>query len=154
MKSLKAGAVLLSIWSGLNLLVAVAVTAMTVTGQPPPALSLLFADTEIRGLDKNILAVVNAQAALANPSVVALCIVVLAIIWKGLIARAWWTFWILAAALVPLQVFGFVSDAFLGHHNLVANVASTLVLTAGLSLSGHALRRNVPPTGPSATPGV
>jgi hypothetical protein len=152
MKSLKAGAVLLSIWSSFNLLVAVMVTAMTVTGQPPPALSLLFTDIEIRGLDNDIIAVVNAQATLANPSVFALCIVVLAIIWKGLLARARWAFWSLAVALVPLQVFGFVSDAFLGHRNLVANVVSTLVLTAGLGLSGYALRRTVPLTSQSTAP--
>lgn len=142
MKRLKAGAILLSLWSGLNLLVAVVVTAMTLSGRNPPALSILFTDAEIRRLDGKVIAVVDAQAALANPCIVALCLVVLGIIWKGLIARMRWSFWVLVCALFPLQAFGFVSDAFLGDRNLVANIVSTAILIIGLGLSGCALYGN------------
>ena len=142
MSSLKAGAVLLTLWSGLNLLVAAMVTVMTLAGRNAPALSMLFSDSEIQTLDVKAIAVVNAQAMLANPCIVALCVVVMVIIWKGLMTRARWAFWALAGALVPLQLFGFASDAFLGDHNLVANVVSTGVLLMGLSLSAFAVFRD------------
>lgn len=52
----------------------------------------------------------------------------------------------LASATCFVQLFGFVSDAALGSTNLVANVASTLVLAAGwgLVLSAHFTGRKSP----------
>lgn len=47
----------------------------------------------------------------------------------------------LGGALAPLQGFAFVSDAYLGHRNLAANVASSLLLGLALSLCGAGLRR-------------
>lgn len=141
MKSLKAGMILLSIWSGLNLLVALVVTATVLAGRSPLALSLVFTNAEIAHLDKKAVAVINAQAAIANPSLLALCVLVLAIVWTSLAARSRWAFWALTGSLLPLQAFGFVSDSFLGHRELVANCISTMLLVAGLALAGHALHR-------------
>ena len=141
MKTMKAGVVLLSIWSGLNGLVAVAVTAMTLSGRTPPALSMRFTEPEIRNLDDRVVGVVNAQAALANPCIVALCLLVFVLTWKGVGRRARWAFWALASSLVPLQAFGFVSDGFLGHRNIAANIASTAILLTGLTLAGLDLFR-------------
>jgi hypothetical protein len=64
----------LFLWGGLNLLVAVVVTATTLSGRNPPALSILLTAAEIHRLDGKVIAVVNAQAALANPCIVALCL--------------------------------------------------------------------------------
>lgn len=82
---------------------------------------------------------VNAQAAIANPLIVGLRLLTLAIVWKGLMSGSRWGFWALLISLVPVQAFDFVSDAYLGHHNLVANVVSTIVLVAGLALSGYSV---------------
>jgi hypothetical protein len=140
MKSLKAGAVLLTVWSGLNLVVAVANTAATLAARRAPLLALVFTDAEVRRLDPRAIAAINAQAAFANPSATALCMLVLVIVWTGLVARARWAFWALAGSLVPMQVFGFASDAFLGSRFLVANVVSSVVLVAGLALAAFGLR--------------
>jgi hypothetical protein len=140
MKRLKAGAVLLSIWCGLNLAVAAAVTAMTLAGRNAPALSLLLTDAQIRSLNPKAVAVVNAQAALANPCIIALCVLVLVVVWTSLVARARWALRALAATLIPLQAFGYVSDAYLGHRNFAANVTSTIILVSGLVLAGLGMR--------------
>ena len=132
---LKVGAVLLSVWSGLNLLVALAVTALTLAGHPPPALRFLFDDAQAAQVDPRALAVINAQALLANPCIVALCGLTLVVVWEGVMRRVRWCWVGLCVALLPLQVFGFVSDAALGGKNMAANVVSTLVLVAGLVLS-------------------
>lgn len=136
MRSVKLGAILLSVWSGLNLLVGAAVTALTLASRPPPALAMVFSGAEIARLDPRVREVVSAQAALCNPLIVALCGLVLAIVWTSLVRGARWAWWALAAALVPVQLFGFVSDGFLGHHNLVANAVSTVILGTALALTG------------------
>lgn len=141
MRTLKAGAVLLSVWSGLNAIVASTVTALTLAGRSPPALLMIFTEPEARHLDSKVISVVNAQAALANPCIVAFCILAVVVIWKGLVHQSRWAFFALAGTLVPLQAFGFVSDSFLGHHNIAANITSTVLLAAGLTLTGHDIFR-------------
>lgn len=140
MKRLKGGAVLLSIWCGLNMAVALGVTAMTLAGRNAPALSLVLADAEIRALDPKLVAVVDAQAALANPCIVALAALVLVVVWTSLVARARWALPALAATLIPLQAFGFVSDAYLKNRNLVANAASSVILLTALALARQGMR--------------
>lgn len=86
----------------------------------------------------------GAGACCANPLIVGLCLLTLAIVWKGLMSGSRWGFGALLISLLSVQAFGFVSDAYLGHHNLVANVVSTIVLVAGLALSGCSVFRNRP----------
>ena len=105
---------------------------------------MMFTEPEIRRLDDKVYAVVNAQAAFANPCIVALCLTVLLLVWKGVVRKARWAFWALVGGLVPLQAFGFVSDEFLGHHNIVANVTSSVVLIVGLAMTGHEIFRHSP----------
>jgi hypothetical protein len=134
MKWLRAGAVLLSIWCGLNAAVALYVTVMTVSGHAAPALALVLRPSEVGAADPRLLAVVNAQAAMANPCIIALCGLVLAVTWTSVMARARWALRALIPTLVPLQAFGFVSDGFLHDRNLAANVGSTVVLITALAL--------------------
>jgi len=138
-RSLKVGAALMFTWCGLNALVALAVTVITIAGRGSPALSLVLTDAEIATIDARVVGVVNAQAALANPCIIAVCLLVAVLTWKGLLARRRWAFRALVAALVPLMAFGFVSDGYLGNHDLLANVVSSAMVLAGLGLSFHGL---------------
>ena len=130
MRSERVGVVLVSAWCVANLVVALGVTAMTVAGNEPPALRLVMESHEIARVDPRALDVIAAQAAIANPCIAGLCVLVLAL----LRARRYAT---VASVLVPVQAFGFVSDGFLGHRNLAVNVASTTLLVAGLLLAGR-----------------
>ena len=69
MKRAKIGLGILTVWGSLNILVAAAVTIMTLAKESPPALRLVMSADAIRRLDPQSLAVVNAQAALANPCI-------------------------------------------------------------------------------------
>ena len=131
----RAGAVLLTIWCGLNAMVALVVTTATLVGRNPPALVLTLSKDEIQRLDPRAVAVVNAQAALANPCIVVVCALVLTIVWTSLMKGASWAWWALAATLLPLQAFGFVSDGFLGHRNVAANLVSLAMVVAALVLA-------------------
>lgn len=127
----KAGTVLLSLWAGLNALVALFVTVSTVLQRSPPALRLMLSEDEIRAVEPRALAVIQAQAAIANPLIIAVCALALFLLYTR--PPRWWP--VLAGTLLPVQAFGFVSDAFLGGRNLVANVVSTVLLGLGLLLS-------------------
>jgi hypothetical protein len=138
MSRLKAAALLLSVWSGLNFAVAAAVTVMTLRGAAP-ALLLVFRPFELTAIDPRALAVVKAQAAIANPCICALCVLVVVIAWTSLVARRRWPVWALAGTLAPLQAFAFVSDAFLGQRNLIANLSSTALVAVSLILAAVGL---------------
>ncbi len=142
MRALRAGAIVLSIWCVLEALVALVVTAATLAGRAPPALALVMSEERIAAADPDLVAVVNAQASIANPLIVSLTIAVLVITWKALVVRARWALPALAAILGPLQVFGFVSDAYLGGRNWIANGVSSVVLAVALGLAAVGLRRS------------
>ena len=44
------------------------------------------------------------------------------------------SYFVLVPTLVFVQLFAFVSDGYLGHRNLPANMISTLLLAVGLAL--------------------
>jgi hypothetical protein len=132
----KAGAIVLSIWSGVNSLLAGAIlVSMTMFGGNAPGLRILFDEAAVRGLDPRALATVNALAVLFNACALAFCILMLYVAWSGVAAGVKSAFWTLAVAAGFLQVVGFRSDAYLGGRNLLANGISSAILLAGLSLS-------------------
>ena len=136
MKSAKAGAVLLSIWSGLNLLLAVGILiAVIVLHRNPPSLSMVFSDAEISRLDVKAIGLIRALAVLFNACAAAFCLLVLWVVWKGLVRGNRWAFWALATSMVLLQAFGFVGDTYLGNHNVLPNAISSVVLVAGLTIA-------------------
>jgi len=137
MKRAKLGLWLLTLWGCLNILVAAAVTVMTLAKASPPALRLVMNDDAIHRLDPQALAVINAQAAFANPCIVGFCVLVLTMLWSNRRAPrtgSHFSYFVLVPTLAFVQVFAFVSDGYLGHKNLPANLVSTLLLTAGLTL--------------------
>jgi hypothetical protein len=133
-RPLRTGVVLLTVWSGLNAVVAAAVTVFIFAGATPPVVGMVVPESAFAQLDPTLLAVINAQAALANPCIVALCALVLWILWTRVRAGDRGAQLLLVAVLIPLQACGFVSDAYLGHKNLAANLISTALLVTGLLL--------------------
>jgi hypothetical protein len=134
MKAGKVGLVLFSIWCGLEIAVAAWVTAMTFVGRSPPALSLVMSDAKISSVPPEALAVISAQAAIANPCICAVCAMALVLVWRGVARGQRWTWWLLFGTLLPVQASAFGSDSFLGHRNLIANIFSTLFLAGSLAL--------------------
>ena len=148
---LRTGAVLLSVWSGLNLILCVAcLLAITIFKQNAPGVTLMVDESAIRQLDPKWLAGINGLAALGNTLGAAFCILVLFVTWTSLVKKARWAFWGLLFALGFLQVFTFVSYSVMGVMNLppnivtmylLANIVSAAVLAVGLGLSGYAIYR-------------
>ena len=133
----RAGAILLTIWSGFNLLLALGIlAAISFFHRDAPALRILFDPSEIGRLDAKVLGTVNALAVFANACAAGFCLLILFVTWPGLAGKSRRAFWALALSTGLVQAFGFVSDSFLGDRNLIANLVSTGVLLVGLILSG------------------
>src|SRR4051794_5079210 len=146
---LRTGAIFLSIWSGLNLLLAVVpLVAITVFNQNSPGLQLMVDETDIRQLDPKWLSCINGLAAFCNAWDAAFCLLVLFVIWSSLIKKARWAFWGLLISMAFLQTFAFMAYSFfnamplranMGTVNLTGNIVSSLLMLAGLGLSGYAI---------------
>jgi len=139
---LRAGAILLSLWTSLNLALALGILFMLlVLGKNAPALLILYGDTQATGIEPRALATVNALAVMFNACAAAICALSLSVIWVALVRRAAWAFWSLAVCLLFLQAAGFASDSFLGNRNLLANAASSLLLLSGIVLAAIGIFR-------------
>ncbi len=137
---LRASAILLSLWAGFNLALALCILFMVVVlGRNAPALLILYGDTRASGMDPRALATINALAVMFNACAAAFCSLSLVVIWVALIQRAVWAFWSLAGCLLFLQVGGFASDWLLGNRDLAANAASSALLLSGLALAAVAI---------------
>jgi hypothetical protein len=132
----KLGAILISIWSGTNLLLATAIVgAMVIVRRHPPSLAMFVGDEAARTLPPNALALVDALGVLANGCIAALCALTLVVTWTGLLRRSRGVFAALAAPLLLVQAIGYASDAYLGNRNVGLNVISSAILAVGLALS-------------------
>ena len=138
----RVGAILLSLWAGFNLVLALGILFMLlVLGKNAPALLILYGDLQAEGMEPRALATINALAVMFNACAASLCALSLAMIWFAVVRKAVWAFWSVAGCLLFLQAAGFASDTFLSNKDFVANVVSSLVLLGGLFAVGIALFR-------------
>lgn len=134
---LRTGRLLLSIWAGLNLVLAIGIfAAIAVIGANAPALSILFHSSEIVSIEARALLTINALALLFNACAASLCFLVLVIVWSRAFLKSVLLYVGVSGALLLVQLGGFVSDALLGNTNLGANIASSLLLAGGLLTTG------------------
>jgi hypothetical protein len=139
---LRAGAILLTLWMGFNLILSLGILFMLlVLGKNSPALLVLFGDLQGTGLDPRALTTINGLAVVANAAIAGLCIVSLVIIWRALARGAAWAFWALAAAWLLLQTSRWAGDTVLYHEKPLAGAAILLPVIAGLSCAAFGLFR-------------
>ena len=137
---LRTGAILLSLWAGFNLLLALGILfLLLVLGENAPALLILYGDLQPKDIDPRALSTINALAVMFNAGAASICALSLSLIWFAVMRRAVWAFWSLAGCLAFLQAAGFASDTFLGNKDLLANATSSLLLLGGLCLVGIAI---------------
>ena len=140
---LRAGAILLTIWTGLKLTIALGILFMLlVLGKNSPALLILYGDAQGKGLDPRALATINGLAVVANASVAALSILSLVVIWVALVRGARWAFWSLAATLLFLDVVRWVGESLFYHEGtLLGDTATLLPTLAGITCAAIGIFR-------------
>ena len=137
---LRTGAILLSLWTGFNLVLALGILFMLlVLGKNAPALLILYGDLQPKDMDPRALSTVNALAVMFNACAASICALSLSMIWFAVVRKAVWAFWSLAGCLAFLQAAGFASDTFLGNKDFLGNAISSLLLLCGICFVGIAI---------------
>jgi hypothetical protein len=134
------GSTILSIWSGINfLLAALILTSVVIFKANSPLLVLVFEDSEISSLDAKVIASLNALTILYNSCSVVLSVLVWVLIRKSLIAGQTWAFWVLLFGIGFVEVMAFIASAGVGNARWQVNVILSALYVVGIGLSGYSL---------------
>jgi hypothetical protein len=137
---LKGGSTILSIWSGINfLLAALILTSVVVFNANSPLLVMVFDKPEIASLDAKVIAALNTLTILYNSCSVVLSVLVWLIIRKELVAGQKWAFWVLLFGIGFVEVMAFIASAEVGNARWQVNVVQSLLYVVGIGLSGYAI---------------
>ncbi|MBN1261343.1 MAG: hypothetical protein JXB35_11765 [Anaerolineae bacterium] len=137
---LKTGSIILSIWSGLNgLLAALILTTLVIFNADSPLLVMVFEKPEIAGLDARVIASLNTLTILYNSCSVMVSVLVWAMIRKNLLAGQKWAFWLLLFVIGFIEVLAFVASAEVGHARWQVNVLLSCLYVVGAGITGYAL---------------
>lgn len=128
------GLLVLTIWFGFNCILALSIViGISFFDINAPALSVYFENSFIDAANHHLIAMVNTMAILLNAVITAYCGLVLIILWKKSFLKERSLFWPVITSASFIQIFGFVSDSFMEHRNVWANIVSTLVLVVGIA---------------------
>jgi hypothetical protein len=137
---LKAGSRFLSLWSGINfLLAALILTSVVIFNANSPLLGMVFEKSEIASLDARVIASLNALTILYNSCSVVLSVLVWLLIRKSLIAGHKWAFWVLLFVIGFVEVMAFIASARVGNARWQVNVVQSVLYLVGIGLSGYSL---------------
>jgi len=137
---LKTGAVILSIWSSLNLFPSIyVVVGILFWGDHPPGLYAILTEEAVNALSPEMLATVDSMGLFANLSVAACNLIALVAIWKGLNRRVRWVFWALVPSFALALLAGVAADYAVGFAFPEVNIISALILAVGLTCAAIGL---------------
>jgi hypothetical protein len=137
---LKRGSIVLSIWSGINFLLAATIlTSVVIFNANSPLLVMVFEKSEIASLDTKVIASLNALTILYNSCSVALSVLVWSLIRKSLIAGQKWAFWVLLFVIGFVEVMAFIASAGVGNARWQVNVVQSVLYLVGIGLTGYSL---------------
>ena len=137
---LRRGSTILSIWSGINfLLAALILTIVVFLNRNSPILALVFEKSEITSLDAKVIASLNALTILYNSCSVVLSVLVWLLIRKSLIAGQRWAFWVLLFVIGFVEVMAFIASAPIGNARWQVNIVLSALYVVGIGLSGYSL---------------
>ena len=132
------GSTILSIWSGINfLLAALILTSVVIFKANSPILALVFEKSEIASLDAKVIASLNALTILYNSCSVVLSVLVWLLIRKSLIAGQKWAFWVLLFVIGFVEVMAFIASAPIGNARWPVNVVQSILYVVGIGLCAY-----------------
>ncbi len=138
---LKRGSIVLTIWSGINFLLAALILTIVVflNGNSPILQVASFSEAEIASLSAKVIASLNALTILYNSCSVVLSVLVWLLIRKGLVAGQKWAFWVLLFVIGFVEVMAFIASASIGNARWPVNVVLSALYLVGIGLSGYSL---------------
>jgi len=137
---LKAGSTILSIWNGINFLLATLIlTSVVVFKANSPLLVMVFEKPEFATLDSRVIASLNTLTILYNSCSMIVSVMVWFIIRKNLVTGEKWAFWVLLFTIGFIEVMAFIASAQMDHARWQVNVIQSILYILGVVLSGYAL---------------
>jgi hypothetical protein len=137
---LQAGSVILSIWSGINFLLACLIlTLILFLKRDAPILIMVFEESEIPKLEPRVISAINVLAILYNSCAVAISVLVLFVIWSSLITGQSWAFWALLITIGFVQLMGFIAFSAIGNQRWQVNIVLSALYVLGIGLVGFSL---------------
>lgn len=137
---LRRGLTVLSIWSGINFLLATLIlTSVVIFGANSPLLVMVFERSEIASLDARIIASLNTLTILYNSCSMGLSVLVWVLIRKSLMSGQEWAFWVLLFVIGFVEVMAFVASAGVGNVRWQVNAVQSALYVVGTGLSGYSL---------------
>lgn len=139
---LKRGSMILSIWSGINFLLAALILAtLVVFNADSPLLVMVFQKPEIAALDARVVASLNTLTILYNSCSVVVSLLVWAVIRKNLVVGQKGAFWLLLFVIGFIEVMAFIASAEVGNARWQVNVLQSALYVVGIGLAGYAIFR-------------
>ena len=140
---LKKGSTVLSIWCGINFILALIILCyVIVLKQNSPILQVAsFSEAEIAGLGVKTIAALNCFTILYNSCALVISVLTWPLIRKNLVAGEKSAFWTLVFVIGFIEVMAFLASSYIGHGRWQVNVLQSILYIVGVGLSGYSLFR-------------
>ena len=138
---LKKGSLVLSIWCGINFILAFIILCYVIVfRQNSPILQVAsFSEAEIAGLSAKTIAALNCFTILYNSCALMVSVLTWQLIRKNLVAGQKSAFWTLVFVIGFIEVMAFWASSYIGHGRWQVNVVQSVLYLVGTGLSGYAL---------------
>lgn len=138
---LKKGSIVLSIWCGINFMLALIILFyVIVLKQNSPILQVAsFSEAEIASLSAKTIAALSCFTILYNSCSLVISVLTWRLIRKDLVAGEKWAFWTLAGVIGFIEVMAFVASSYIGNGRWQVNVVQSVFYLVGIGLSGYSI---------------
>lgn len=137
---LKAGSTVLSIWNGINfILAALILTTVVVFNADSPLLGMVLEKSEIANLNPKVIESLNTLTILYNSCSVMISVLVWTIIRNNLVAGEKSAFWLLLFVIGFIEVMAFIASAGVGHARWQVHVVQSVLYVVGIGLAGYSI---------------
>jgi len=140
-KMLKKGSIVLSIWCGINFILALIILCyVIVLKKDSPILQVAsFSEAEIATLGAKTIASLNAFTILYNSCSLVISVLTWPLIRKNLLAGQKSAFWTLVFVIGFIEGMAFWASSYIGHGRWQVNVLQSVLYLVGIGLSGYSL---------------
>ncbi len=138
---LRKGSIVLSIWCGINFLLAFIILGyVIVLKQDSPILQVAsFSEAEIASLGARTIAALNCFTILYNSCSLVISVLTWPLIRTNLLAGQKSAFWMLAFVIGFIEVMAFLASSYIGHGRWQVNVLQSILYLVGIGLAGYSL---------------
>ncbi len=138
---LKAGSTILSIWSGINFILAFIILCyVIVLKEDSPILQVAsFSEAELASISAKTMAAFNCFTILYNSCSLAISVLTWPLIRKNLIAGQKSAFWLVVFVIGFVELMAFFASSYIEHGRWEVNVVQSVLYLVGIGTAGYAL---------------